>query len=380
MKCIKNEQKIIKIVKNNNSNITNKNSIISDNNLLKSKCDNLFNSYDILKTILLPNVTKEKNDFMAMIFDIIKSQIILFIDILLINDLQKTNETINMNIQNLSKHITDIYNLQIINLNKNDIKDDKIHSIFNNTNQKYNSFNENNDFNNDGNKIKINLEQIDTNIHDNPIKIEIKEENQNIHNYLPLNLSKTFSSYSIKKNNFYNHHNYNKNINNKQQIKNSSLINFKTNIEKNKKNNKLYGSEKKKRNDKHNNFLLLSNSLSNVNKKRENSKINNNLYLHNKLNIKNSNKKIQSINKYQNIESKVALYLKREDEFNKKTNFLFYNITTSQNNNNKINKNDETEKQDIYQLLPTSLKQPLEDYIKKKQNFIFDNKPNINNK
>ena len=91
-----------------------------------------------------------------------------------------------------------------------------------------------------------------------------------------------------------------------------------------------------------------------------------------------NNNRIKNINinnKYKNIESKVALYLKREDEFNnKRINYHLYKKRTSSKSKN--NKNNEivtlTDSQDIYYLLPNSLKRPLDDFIKKKQNIIFN--------
>ena len=74
-----NGQKINNYINNNYSNTI-------DNQKLKNKCDYLFNSYDILKIILCPNLTEDKNKFMEMIINIIKSQIKIFIDIINLND------------------------------------------------------------------------------------------------------------------------------------------------------------------------------------------------------------------------------------------------------------------------------------------------------
>ena len=381
-----NGQKINNYINNNYSNTI-------DNQKLKNKCDYLFNSYDILKIILCPNLTEDKNKFMEMIINIIKSQIKIFIDIINLNDSKAIYEKINLNNQNLSKQITDIYNSNNILLSSYEINQNvnNINSIFNNKKQKYHSFNNDNNNNykiGDNNNIRIKLEQINTKIHDSPIKIEIKENNNN---YIPIGLSSPISSYAFKNdknNNFVNIHTYNNNIsnNNERKIRSySALKNFNPNKSNNNKikKNKLNLPEKIKRNNKSNNLidsLILSNSLSNIHiKERKNDFIHNiNSSNNYKLNKRNK-KRIQSIKKYQNIESEVALYLKRENDFNKRKNNLLYDkklsLSNKKNKQNSVRDRDrdkEEESQDLYQLLPNSLKQTLDDFIKKKQEYIFD--------
>jgi hypothetical protein len=84
------KKKINNFTNNNHSNInTNINSINLEDCQFQSKCDSLLNSYDILKIILSPNLSFEKNQFMEMIIELIKSQIKIFINILNLKD-QKT--------------------------------------------------------------------------------------------------------------------------------------------------------------------------------------------------------------------------------------------------------------------------------------------------
>ena len=383
-----NEQKINNYINNNFSNtVINKSN--SENKKLQNKCDYLFNSYDVLKIILFPNLTEEKNKFMDMLINLIKSQIKLFIDIINLNDSNIIYEKINLNNQNLSKQITDIYNSNNLLLSSYEInqKANNINSIFNNNNQKYNSFGGDNDNYKigDSNNIRNKLEQINTKIRDSPIKIEIKESNNN---YIPIGLSTPISPYTFKsnkKNNFVNLHTNNSNINNNKNVKKvrsySALKKFNPN-KSNKNNvniNNLYFTEKIKRNNKSNiknNSLFFSNSLSNLYKKERKNDFFQNIYSNNNYKLNKRNKKcIQNIKKYQNIESEVALYLKRENDFNKRKNSLLYNTKLSHSNKkNKQNSNsdNEEESKDLYQLLPNSLKQTLDDFIKKKQEYIFD--------
>ena len=249
------------------------NNINSENEQIKSKCENLFNSYDILKLILCPNITKEKNKFMNMIIDIIKSQIEVFINILSLSDQNKIYEIINNNNKYLSKQITEIYNSNntILSTNEiNKIDNNKLNSVFNNNkNKNFHSLKSGSNCKIEDKNIKIKLEQINTKIQDSPIKIEIKDQNNNC---LPIDLSTPISPYVFKnnknKNKVFNIQTFNTNNNNKHKERpNSSLNDFKTYI-RNKKNK--YLDENKKRNIKYTNYnesLLFSHSLSNLYKK-----------------------------------------------------------------------------------------------------------------
>ena len=373
------EHKINNYKSHNYSNIIY--NINCENEQIKSKCENLFNSYDILKLILCPNITKEKNQFMDMFIDIIKSQIKIFINILSLNEPKKVYEIINKNNQNLSKQITEMYNTNNIILSKKEIKkmDNNINSILNNKNKKFHSFKSQNNYRIEDNHIKIKLEQINTKIQDSPIKIEIKDHNNNC---LPIELSTPISPYAFKtnknKNKVFNLQTFNTNNNNNQKIKtNSSLSDFKTNSQNKKNKHKIHLEEYKKRNLKYNTYnesFLFTHSLSNLNKKRRKNDCSPNSNSNNKINASNSKNRIQTIKKYQNVESEVALFLKRENEFNKRNNRLLNKKKNSQSNskNKKIINCRVDESQDFYRLLPNSLKQPLDDFIKKQQEYIFE--------
>lgn len=374
---------------NNHSNLnTNINSINLEYYQYLSKCDSLLNSYDILKIILSPNLSFEKNQFMEMIIELIKSQIKLFINILNLKDQKTIFDILNTNNQNLSKQITEIYNSLIIVSssnefsNKEEINDNKFNSSLS-LNNKYNSSNKDNSNKKEDNKNKIKIEQIkQINIksHESPIKINI--ENKDNVNYRNTSLglssaisSQTFTSQNHNKNSF-NIHTYENSNNNEKNIKSYSTL-------KHYKNDKIYATEKKKNKKEYKDtiFYSKSKSISNINKNdlaNDNSQYINNTSVNNhRLVFRNSKKRFSNINKYQNIKSKVALYLKREDDFiNKRMNFQLHKNRASSANKTEGKKEvfSLTESQDIYQLLPRSLKIPLDDYIQKQQNIIFNEK------
>ena len=382
------EKKINKYINNNHSSI---NTNINNTNLeyyqFQSKSDSLLNSYDILKIILSPNLSFEKNQFMEMIIDLIKSQIKIFINILNLKDQKAIFDILNTNNQNLSKQITEIYNSS--NLvsssnefsNKEEINDNKLNSSLS-LNNKYISSNKDNSNKKEYNKNKCKIEQIkQINIksHESPIKINIdNKDNLHYRNTQELSsaiTSQTFTSQNHYKNSF-NIHTYDKSNNNEKNIKSYSTL-------KHYKNDKLYSTEKKKNKKEYKDTFvyLKSKSISNINKNdlaNDNSQyINNSSTNNHRLVFRNSKKRFSNINKYQNIKSKVALYLKREDDFiNKRMNFQLHKNKASSANKTEGKKEvfSLTESQDIYQLLPRSLKIPLDDYIQKQQNIIFNEK------
>ena len=381
---------------NSNTDINDENINKFENSQIKSKSENLFYSYDILKSILSPNLSKEKNKFMDTLIDIIKSQIKLFIKILNFKDSRKIFDILNTNNQNLSKQITEIYNSinfpssseisnkDILNDNIKSIND--INSIFNDKDINYFSESKKNNYKiEENNKSKINIEKIkqinDSKNHENPIKINIEiKNNSNNHRNSPFGSFSDISSntHEVKNNKKkdLNIRKFNEFKKIEQKIKSYTKLKYSNN------NNKLNLTEKKNErkrcNSNLNNSPFLSKSINDLQIK----KLNTYHYYSNSCydNRSNSNHCIKNINinnKYKNIESKVALYLKREDEFNnKRINFQLYKKRSSSKNKN--NKNNElfslTDNQDLYQLLPNSLKEPLDDFIKKKQNIIFDEK------
>ena len=385
------EKKVNQFTNNNHSNINqNINNMNSEYCQFQSKCDSLFNSYNILKIILSPNLSFEKNQFMEMIIELIKSQIKIFINILNLNDQRKIFDILNINNQNLSKQITEIYNSSILISssnqlsNKEEINENKFNSNLS-LNNKHNSSTKDNsnkaENNKSKNKIKIEqIKQINIKSHESPIKINIDKKDNLYYRNTPLGLSssitsQTFTSQNHNKN-LFNIQTYENNHNNEKNIKSYSTL-------KSYKNDKLYSTEKKK-NKKENKdtfFYSKSKSISNINKKdlpNDNSQYINNTSVNNhRLVFRNSKKRFSNVNKYQNIKSKVALYLKREDDFiNKRMNFQLHKNRASSANKTEGKKEvfSLTESQDIYQLLPRSLKIPLDDYIQKQQNIIFNEK------
>ena len=79
--------------------------------LLNQRFNILLNSYKTLKIILIPNLPNDKNSFMKMFFDIILSQLNLFMRISTLKDQKKIFDLINNNIQLLSKSIQSFFNL-----------------------------------------------------------------------------------------------------------------------------------------------------------------------------------------------------------------------------------------------------------------------------
>ena len=387
------KKKINNFTNNNHSNInTNINSINLEDCQFQSKCDSLLNSYDILKIILSPNLSFEKNQFMEMIIDLIKSQIKIFINILNLKDQKTIFDILNTNNQNLSKQITEIYNSSILVLssnefsNKEEINDNKVNSSLS-LNNKYNSSIKDNINKKEDNKIKIEqIKQINNKSHESPIKININNKDNLFYRNTPLGLSsaitsQTFTSQNHNKNSF-NIHTYENCNNNEKNIKSYSTL-------KHYKNDKLYATEKKKNKKEYKETFIYSKSksISNINKNdlvNDNSQYINNTSVNNhRLVYRNSKKRFSNINKYQNIKSKVALYLKREDDFiNKRMNFQLHKNRAYSSNKTEGKKEvfSLTESQDIYQLLPRSLKIPLDEYIQKQQNIIFNEKVPSSNK
>lgn len=73
------------------------------------KLENLLNSYNTLKLILSPNLNEKNILFMNSIIDIIVSQLKNFIQLLNTNESKKIFEILNINNQNLSKQIANLY-------------------------------------------------------------------------------------------------------------------------------------------------------------------------------------------------------------------------------------------------------------------------------
>ena len=74
------------------------------------KLDNLLNSYNLLKSILSPNLNENNNLFMNSLIDLIISQLKVFLVLLNSNDEpQKFYEILNINNQKLSKQIAYLY-------------------------------------------------------------------------------------------------------------------------------------------------------------------------------------------------------------------------------------------------------------------------------
>ena len=75
------------------------------------KLDNLINSYNLLKSILSPNLNENNNHFMNSLIDLIISQLKIFIELLNLTETAKIYEILNNNNQNLSRQIAYLYDI-----------------------------------------------------------------------------------------------------------------------------------------------------------------------------------------------------------------------------------------------------------------------------
>lgn len=175
--------------------------------LHSSKLEILLNSYTSLKSILSPNLSENNNSFMNSLFDLIISQLQLFVKLLSLNEESKIYNLFNSNNQYLSKQIAGLYEFQKYNMNTKITVNTNSEKGRNDSNKIYNqresysvegkkdSFHGNNtdnfefDFNNintdskegennTDKKIKIDINEINeknsNNINDNTIKNEVK--------------------------------------------------------------------------------------------------------------------------------------------------------------------------------------------------------------
>ena len=79
--------------------------------LYMSKIETLQNSYNSLKSILSPNLSKNNNSFMSYLIELLISQIKFFVNILNLSNDKKLYENLNSNNQNLSKQIAILYEI-----------------------------------------------------------------------------------------------------------------------------------------------------------------------------------------------------------------------------------------------------------------------------
>ena len=78
---------------------------------LNPKLDNLLNSYNLLKSILSPNLNENNNHFMNSLIELIISQLKLFLELINLTETTKIYEILNNNNQNLSKQIAYLYDI-----------------------------------------------------------------------------------------------------------------------------------------------------------------------------------------------------------------------------------------------------------------------------
>jgi len=233
--------------------------------LQNSKLEILLNSYTSLKSILSPNLSENNNSFMNSLFDLIISQLQLFVKLLSLNEESKIYNLFNSNNQYLSKQIAGLYEFQKYNMNTKITVNTNSEKGRNDSNKIYNqresysvegkkdSFHGNNtdnfefDFNNintdskegennTDKKIKIDINEVNeknsNNINDNTIKNEVKyktpkhfEFKQRKNKFIKINKPEYETNDLIKSFNF----NFKENNKDKEKEKNIKVKRHKSN-------------------------------------------------------------------------------------------------------------------------------------------------------
>ena len=94
------------------------------------KLDILLNSYQSLKLILSPNLSKKKVTFMNLLLELITSQLKLYVELLNTTDIKNIYNILNTNHQKLSEGITSLFSLSIHNEKDKDKNKEKEKDIF----------------------------------------------------------------------------------------------------------------------------------------------------------------------------------------------------------------------------------------------------------
>ena len=180
--------------------------------LYSSKLEILLNSYTSLKSILSPNLSENNNSFMNSLFDLIISQLQLFVKLLSLNEESKIYNLFNSNNQYLSKQIAGLYEFQKYNMNTKITVNTNSEKGRNDSNKIYNqresysvegkkdSFHGNNtdNFEFDFNNINTDSKEGENNT-DKKIKIDINEINENFSNNINDNTIKNEVKYKTPK-------------------------------------------------------------------------------------------------------------------------------------------------------------------------------------
>ena len=180
--------------------------------LHSSKLEILLNSYTSLKSILSPNLSENNNSFMNSLFDLIISQLQLFVKLLSLNEESKIYNLFNSNNQYLSKQIARLYEFQKYNMNTKITVNTNSEKGRNDSNKIYNqresysvegkkdSFHGNNtdNFEFDFNNINTDSKEGENNT-DKKIKIDINEINENYSNNINDNTIKNEVKYKTPK-------------------------------------------------------------------------------------------------------------------------------------------------------------------------------------
>ena len=248
-----------------------------------SKLEILLNSYTSLKSILSPNLSENNNSFMNSLFDLIISQLQLFVKLLSLNEESKIYNLFNSNNQYLSKQIAGLYEFQKYNMNTKITVNTNSEKGRNDSNKIYNqresysvegkkdSFHGNNtdNFEFDFNNINTDSKEGENNT-DKKIKIDINEINENYSNNINDNTIKNEVKYKTPKHfEFKQRKNKFIKINKPEQETNDLIKSFNFNFKENNKDKEKEKNIKVKRHKSNKKIIAIDNII----KEKENSSI-----------------------------------------------------------------------------------------------------------
>ena len=251
--------------------------------LHSSKLEILLNSYTSLKSILSPNLSENNNSFMNSLFDLIISQLQLFVKLLSLNEESKIYNLFNSNNQYLSKQIAGLYEFQKYNMNTKITVNTNSEKGRNDSNKIYNqresysvegkkdSFHGNNtdNFEFDFNNINTDSKEGENNT-DKKIKIDINEVNEKNSNNINDNTIKNEVKYKTPKHfEFKQRKNKFIKINKPEQETNDLIKSFNFNFKENNKDKEKEKNIKVKRHKSNKKIIAIDNVI----KEKENSSI-----------------------------------------------------------------------------------------------------------
>ena len=290
--------------------------------LLNKRFNLLLNSYKTLKIILIPNLPNDKNSFMKILFDIILSQINLFIRLSTLKNQKKIFDLINNNTQVLSNSVLSFYNLFSYSNSTSTEENSKAKYLeFNYTNNNKEIFSKNPVNLRFSNEPNIKSEKKEKNTSFEPLKISFTETNKfNLFNSSQNendNNKISFTSRNIKKANYVSIHKDLK-IKNIQlnKIENPQVLYKESNILQADKDTKIFNNSSLQKDEVYVSVCSTNRSMDKLNKNKSTPKI------------------TQSYNNIKNItkirKKKTPLHIKENITDNKNNNILNFNNNFSE--------------------------------------------------